>query len=124
MIKTREQRYAEPIYGKVESFKLEADQLEADKKKKLVEEYSAVAKNLPVLIRTAGLVQALYFAATRSEGSKRLIEDLAESLGKRNKSELLDSARTAALDEYIRLTEQCLAALKWFKRFAGVHLDH
>ena len=110
MINTREQRYAAKIHDQVESVKDEG----------FKDDYRNMSEKLPVLIRSAGLVQALHFAQTRNDGSKKLIEHLTETIGNQN---LLEDARTKPINEYIFLTEKCLLALKWYKRFSKIHLE-
>jgi CRISPR-associated protein Cmr5 len=115
MIKTREQEYAATIYAQVEGVKNDDSLKKQDK-----EEYKNMSKKLPVLIRSAGLVQALYFAQTRNDGSRKLIDHLKQTLANPN---LLDDARTKPISDYIHLTEKCLLALKWYKRFSEIHLE-
>jgi CRISPR-associated protein Cmr5 len=80
-----------------------------------------------VLIRTAGLAQALGFLDAKSseEMNKRLLNDLADTLGK-SRNQLLEESRGDAaqsLGDYLRLTQDALAALLWYKRFAQSVLD-
>ena len=110
MIKTREQEYAAKIY----------DQVEKVKGKGFQGDYKTAAKNLAFLIRSAGLVQALYFTESRNDGSKNLIQHLKDTL--KNQS-LLDDARNKPINEYMFLTEKCLLALKWYKRFVDIHIN-
>jgi CRISPR-associated protein Cmr5 len=99
---TREQEYAAKIYEQVKGVK--------DNRS----EYRSMAEKLPVLIRTAGLAHALHFAHDRGEGAK-LIAHLAVVLKRDN---LLEASRKVELGEYMQLTQQALAALQWYKRFA------
>jgi CRISPR-associated protein Cmr5 len=103
-MQTRDQKYAVDVYERVSKVK------EADRKR-----YGAIAHKLPILIRTAGLVQALAFVDSRQ---KQLLNDLAGTIGKPNSDTLLSRAREANLSEYMRLTQQVMAALLWYKRFA------
>ncbi len=83
-----------------------------------------MAHKLPILIRTAGLAQALAFVNARGkEEHKRLLNDLALTLKQQNRENLAETAMNAALSEYIYLTQQALAALLWYKRFAQSVLD-
>ena len=78
-----------------------------------------MAHKLPILIRTAGLAQALAFVDARGKDSqKQLLQDLAGTVGKQNSVSLLRRAREAELSEYMLLTQQVMAALLWYKRFA------
>ena len=107
-INTRNQRYAEQIYNQVQS--VSATQRAG---------YEGMAHKLPVLIRTAGLAQAFAFVCARGETEHRLLLDhLAQVVGAGNGLNLLAHSRTDELTTYIRLTQEVLAALLWYKRFA------
>ncbi|HSV50092.1 MAG TPA: type III-B CRISPR module-associated protein Cmr5 [Candidatus Acidoferrales bacterium] len=108
---TRHQLYAEQIFQQVSGL-LESPEKERKK-------YGSIAHSLPVLIRTAGLAQALAFLQARrgSEG-QLLLGHLAVILGEKTSDDLLKRSRTAPLSEYIHLTRQVMAALFWHKRFA------
>lgn len=107
-INTRNQRYAAKIYDQVQS--VPANQRTA---------YEGMAHKLPVLIRTAGLVQAFAFVAARGEAASHLLLDhLVEVVGAGNRANLLARSRTDELAKYMRLTEEVLTALLWYKRFA------
>ncbi len=81
--------------------------------------YGAMAHKLPILIYTAGLVQALEFVNSRGKPIQQdLLEHLAITIGLKDKATLLQTVKRASLSEYIRLTRQILAALLWYKRFA------
>jgi len=81
--------------------------------------YGAMAHKLPLLIRTAGLVQALAFVEARGkEIQKRLLTDLKATIEPNDPRTLLVHAQNADLSEYMRLTQQIMAALLWYKRFA------
>jgi CRISPR-associated protein Cmr5 len=104
---TRSQRYAEKIYQQV------ADVATSQRPK-----YKAMAEKLPVLIRTAGLMQAVTFVASRGEDEhKLLIDHLSCAIGIETRDALLERSRTASLTDYMRLTQDVLAALLWYKRF-------
>ena len=124
MIKTREQEYAAKIY----------DQVEKVKGKGFQDDYKNAAKNLAFLIRSAGLVQALYFTQTRNSGSETLIKHLANVIEKPTESlsdnelkslaeSFLEKVRTEPINKYMFLTEKCLLALKWYKRFVDIHIE-
>lgn len=85
--------------------------------------YGAYAHRLPVLIRTAGLAQALAYVDARGnvEG-KALIADLEQVLAL-TPGHLITSSRETDLMKYMRLTQRTMAALLWFKRFAQTVLD-
>jgi CRISPR-associated protein Cmr5 len=81
-----------------------------------------MAHQLPILVRSAGLAQALAFLETRTpHGHCQLLKDLAATVGE--PETLAQKARTAPLNEYIYLTRQVMAALLWYKRFAQSILD-
>jgi CRISPR-associated protein Cmr5 len=114
-MQTREQVYATAVYELVSRVGVTNKE---DKAK-----YGSMAHKLPVLIRSAGLTQALVFVATRSDAQKNLLPDLATVLGFTHQNDLLKAARTADLPGYMLLTEHALAALLWFKRYAQSVLE-
>ncbi len=126
-MQTRNQKFAVKVFRKVESLQREFPDKDSTERKK----YGAMAHKLPVLIRTAGLAQALGFLAAKSndkEGkmNKRLFKDLASTLDKTDEKELLLHSRggdNQSLADYLRLTQDALAALLWYKRFAESVLD-
>ncbi len=121
--RSRSQQDAAKVYEKV------ADRANANSDKNASSDkkdrYSSMCKNLPVLIRTAGLVQALTFlqAKASDEGLKWLGDDLGATLGYGNLNELAKKARCAELAEYMVLTQRALEQLLWYKRYAQVLLD-
>lgn len=107
---TRDQKYATTIYDQVTKIK---------KKEAEYKAYGAMAHKLPILIRTAGLAQALEFVNSRGKDVQRLLlTDLAATIERRDKETLLESTRSVSLSEYMRLTQQVMSALLWYKRFA------
>lgn len=115
-MQTREQRYAADVYQRVQPLV----SLELKQRKK----YGGMAHKLPILIRTAGLAQALAFVEARGDClQKQLLNDLAATVGYKDANDLLNKSRTANLSEYMLLTQQTLAALLWYKRFAQSVLD-
>jgi CRISPR-associated protein Cmr5 len=110
-MQTREQRYAAAVYKKMKAYQTEtANDIQA---------YGSMAHQLPVLIRTAGLSQALAFLQSRpkSAQSKTLYNDLREAIQTVSTLDL-DTHRDVPLDRYMRLSDEALAALLWFKRYA------
>jgi len=78
--------------------------------------YGSLAHRLPVLVRTAGLAQALAFVEARgSQAGEKLLAHIAEVV---QEKELLKRSREAELEEYMDLTRKVLDALVWYKRFA------
>lgn len=115
-MQTRDQKYAVDIFDRVSKVKKQG--------KDFYEGYGAMAHKLPVLIRTAGLAQALAFVDARGkESQKQLLQDLAGTVGKPDSASLLKRAREAELSEYMLLTQQVIDALLWYKRFAQSVLD-
>jgi CRISPR-associated protein Cmr5 len=109
---TYDQKYAQKAYEHVTAIKDGKDE-------KAKKSYGSMSHKLPILIYKAGLVQALTFVEARGkEVQKQLLDDLAKSIDAENKVNLLQLARGAKLSEYIYLTQQVLAALLWYKRFA------
>ena len=116
-MKTREQHYAAQTYNQV--YELFAQD------KTYRDAYGSMAHRLPVLVRQAGLVQALAFVEARGKPAhKQLLEHLAEVvLDGGAKTDLLARSRNDAMMAYMHLTENVLAALAWYKRFAQSILD-
>lgn len=108
---TRDQKFAKIIYGQVKEI-AKRSQVEQNK-------YGSMAHKLPILIRTAGLVQALAFVEARTEDvQKELLSHIATTIGLESREILLERSRTTSLEAYMRLTQQVLASLLWYKRFA------
>lgn len=111
---TREQRQADGVFKLVNTVKTQKDSAYA-------RSYGSMAHKLPVLIRSAGLAQALAFVAARPDSQqpqKDLLGDLALVLMYPDAQSLCVSSRQLPLGSYMRLTQEALAALLWFKRFA------
>ncbi|GEM87849.1 type III-B CRISPR module-associated protein Cmr5 [Meiothermus granaticius] len=112
---TREQKRAQSAFEKV-SRHLGRDITWRD-------QYGGMAHKLPVLVRQAGLAQALAFVESRGkEAHKALLDDLAQTVGF-PKADLLKRSREAQLSEYLLLTREVLAAAQWYKRFSQSVLD-
>jgi len=116
MSATREQRYATSVYELIRRTQARDETYR--------QTYGSMAHKLPILIRTAGLVQALEFVATRSDrpaginAPRDLLNDVALVLGRPDGAALREASRTAPLGVYMRLTQEALEALLWFKRYA------
>ena len=109
-MQTRDQKYALDVYKRVSQVKKE------DR-----DSYGGMAHKLPILIRTSGLAQALTYVESRGNpAQKQLLSDLAATLQTPN---LTTTAITAQLADYMYLTQQTMAALLWYKRFAQSVLD-
>ncbi len=116
-MQTREQVFAAKVYKQVS---------EMEKGSEDAKSYGSMAHKLPILIRTAGLAQALTFVEARGKENgpmHKLLDDLALTVGKRDRPDLLASARNAQLSEYMLLTQRVMDALLWYKRFAQSVLD-
>jgi len=112
-MQTIEQELAEKVYRKVAAHKGKTD----------AKQYGSMAHKLPILVRTAGLAEALAFVESRG---KALLEDLAKvvlDLEKEAAPTLTKTSRTAEMQDYVYLTRRTMLALKWFKRFAQSVLD-
>ncbi|SRR6266545_249018 len=111
---TRNQRYAKVIYEQVVK-------LEPKKEEDWVKDYGRLANNLPVLVKKAGLAQALSFAEAKGgTGRERLLKDLQAAIEEISgrQIDLMKRSREAELSEYLWLTQQVMTALHWYKRFA------
>jgi CRISPR-associated protein Cmr5 len=118
-MKTLEQEFADQVYLRTVAF---GDQ--HPKGDGARDQYGSMAHKLPILIRTAGLAEALAFVESRGkEGQHALLEDLAQIVDRRNRQEFAGHSRTAEMQEYMYLTRRTILALKWFKRFAQSVLD-
>jgi len=92
--------------------------------KPLAKKYGTMALKLPILVRTAGLCQALHFVRSRKDdGSPRLLDHLADQLrrvdGKiEDGASLCAQVRAAELRHYLHLTREATATLQWYARLA------
>ena len=108
-MRTRNQEYAARVLEQVGTVR---NKLPEDDRKK----YGSLSHRLPLLIRTAGLAQALGFVEARGGAvGNMLLEHIAATV---EEEKLLSRSRTAELAEYMRLTRNVLTALVWYKRFA------
>lgn len=113
-----EQKFASTIYDQVSAYKKE----KADEK--IYKRYGSMAYTLPILVRTAGLAQALAFVESKSKKDSAhpytyLLNHLAEVvIEEKNGKKLAEQSRSAGLQEYMYLTRRTMLALKWYKRFA------
>ena len=77
-----------------------------------------------VLIRSAGLAQAVAFVQARHKPEtpqRKLLDHLSIAV---NTEDLAHESRiTTQLSEYMRLTHEVMAALVWYKRFAQSVLE-
>ena len=118
-MKTLEQEFAEKVYNRTVAF---GNAHPAGQKER--EQYGGMAHKLPILVRTAGLAEALAFVESRGkDGHKALLEDLAQVVSNGGTNVLLEQSRDANVQDYVYLTRRIMLALKWFKRFAQSALD-
>lgn len=107
-MQTRDQRYAADALKKV-------NELDKSEYKK----YGTMAHKLPILVRTAGLTQALSFVEARgSTEQHKLLDHLAQTIQVGDRNKLLKEARENDLSKYMELTQKVMAALLWYKRYA------
>lgn len=109
---TRDQKYASSALERLQKVKPESKT-----------EYKAAAQELPVLVRNAGLVQALTFIQTRGGAHEQILKDVAHTLEYGDAVALVKASRELHLAAYIRLTERVIDALQWYKRLAQVELE-
>jgi CRISPR-associated protein Cmr5 len=111
---TLQQEYAQKVYERVENFGENYPKGESVRT-----QYGSMAHKFPVLVRQAGLIQALAFVHTRGKDAhKLLLEDLAQVVAGQSTEKFVHQCREADLTTYMWLTRQTLSALEWFKRFA------
>lgn len=120
-MQTLSQTYAMDAYQRVQQV-CEKHPDTTEKGKKYQKKYGTMAHKLPILIHTAGLVQALAFVMAKSSGTpawRQYLEDVAFTANeKSNAKQLLEKSQQAGLNEYILLTRQVSQAALWYKRFA------
>ncbi|MDM7324008.1 MAG: type III-B CRISPR module-associated protein Cmr5 [Thermus sp.] len=111
---TRSQSWAKDAYERVKAIMASEN----------ASEYKDMALKFPVLVRQAGLAQALAFVASRGkEAHKSMANDMARTLGHENLLCLMERAHEAELLEYLRLTREVLAVAEWYKRFAQALIE-
>lgn len=116
---TLEQVFASKIHSQVKAY---GDDHPKDSPQR--NKYGAVAQKLPILVRTAGLTQALAFVDSRGQEPDRiLLEHLAQIVVANDLNTFLEQSRNCELQEYSYLTRKTLLALKWYKRFAQSILE-
>jgi len=121
-MKTLEQEFAKQIYDQVKAYG-DLYPKEDLGKNKVRKQYGSMAHKLPILVRTAGLTQALAFVDSRKEPQRDLLKHIAGVVAGCEKDEFLRMSREAELQEYVYLTRRTMLALKWFKRFAQSVLE-
>ena len=118
-MKTLDQIMAERVYKRVNEYANYYPPESLERKR-----YGVMAQKLPILIRNAGLAQALAFVeakAANQETYQRLLSDIAYAVlenDNANEHQLAKEGRDADLQKYIHLTHVTMLALSWFKRFS------
>lgn len=119
---TRQQRYMTQAVTHVQAVK-------DTNNKEMQDIYGGLCHSFPVLVRSAGLCQALAFVeakaapgGSRGEAYRLLKDHVADTLEK-DANGLLDTVRMAGVTEYMRYTRAILAAWIFYKRFAVSILD-
>lgn len=86
--------------------------------------YGIMALKLPILVRSAGLCQALHFVQSRGTPSHNvLLSHLAEQLKRvdpriTDADSLCKQVREATMQTYLHLTREATATLQWYARLA------
>jgi len=86
--------------------------------------YGIMALKLPILVRTAGLCQALHFVQSRgTPPHNALLGHLAEQLRRvdpriTDADTLCKEVREANMQAYLHLTREASATLQWYARLA------
>lgn len=112
---TLEQQFAAQIYAQVKKYEDNYPKEDSKERKK----YGSMSHKLPILVRTAGLAQALAFVDSRGKDPHHdLLGHLAQVVVNSNTSELLRQSRESDLQAYMYLTRKTMLALTWYKRFA------
>ncbi len=118
-MRTLEQEFAVEIYEQVVKYGRENPKDSANRK-----QYGSMAHKLPILVRSAGLTQALAFVDSRGKNPHRdLLEHLASVTAGCGREDFLELSRRAELQQSIYLTRRAMLALKWYKRFAQSVLE-
>lgn len=119
-MKTLNQEYATKAHERVQAAHDKYPN-DPNKAKAYRQKYGTMAHKLPILIRTAGLVQALAFVeakGTKTDAWKDYLNDVAQTVGRDNGQVLLQESQNAPVNAYIYLTREVSDALLWYKRFA------
>ncbi len=121
-MRTNQQKYAQKAFEQANEIAKTHKEGSAYRQK-----YGSMSHKLPLLIRKAGLAQALAFVqAKKEEAYNDLLDDLAGAVawsGATTGKQLAVKSRSEHLDGYILLTRRITAALIWYKRFAESVLD-
>jgi CRISPR-associated protein Cmr5 len=92
-------------------------------------DYAPMAQKLPILIRSAGLCQALHFVRSRHKRPvlAELLDHLAAQLRRTDPTiadgaGLCERARQAGLTDYLWMTREALACAEWYARLSQSEL--
>jgi CRISPR-associated protein Cmr5 len=100
----------------------------ADRAKEEKERYAGMAQKLPILIRTAGLCEALHFVRSREKAIfGELLDHLARQLARTDAritdgASLCERVREAELGQYLWMTREALATAEWYARLVQSEL--
>ncbi len=116
---TNQQKYAQKAFGQAEEIAKKYE-----KGSEYRQKYGSMSHKLPLLIRTAGLAQALAFVQAKKQTAyDDLLDHVATAVDIKNGKTLAQKSRREHVDGYILLTRRVTAALIWYKRFAESILD-
>lgn len=109
-MQTRSQKFALSVYERITEYAPGTEK---------AEKIGILAHQLPILVRKAGLAQALAFADARqgNEGQE-FLNHLAAVVNQKDRQTLLKFSREAHFQDYMYLTNEVVTALEWFKRFS------
>lgn len=113
-VHTRSQKLAQAAYSQIMIHTRNGEE-------KPNKEFVTTVKKFPALIHTCGLAQAVAFALAKND--HKYVGYLAAVLRAAGHSDLQDAnsldqtARTAALSDYLRLSRDAINAASWLKRY-------
>jgi len=87
-----------------------------------VSTYNTLCQKMPSLIQRSGLLQAVVFVQSRGTVGSRYLDDLANTYGLADTSDLRGQAQTSPLPAYMALTRDLIEVSIWFRRFAQIEL--
>jgi CRISPR-associated protein Cmr5 len=118
MFKSRSQNFSKAVWEKLSGM---SDTSPGAK------DYGRMAHQLPILIRKAGLAQAIAFAESKTVSDKeitperKMLNHFAQIVSSGETKDIglfSNQVRNANLSEYMHLTQKSLEVCAWFKRFA------
>jgi CRISPR type III-B/RAMP module-associated protein Cmr5 len=94
-------------------------------KGKKSDEYRTCCRQMPGLIHTSGLLQALVFTVSRHGTGKAYVDHLAQAYladDKATHETLIKHAQSAEAHAYMALARDVAEVAQWFNRFARIEL--